>query len=332
MGEPDEPQQPAPRQSSSDTSTSDGGQAPTASEGSSDSPDPADATTDQMAPQAYAPFGLFDDFDAPPGPRSTRDILEILHGVGAGEASIARILSPFPVAGAATYSDDWGAPRTTPEPHSHQGCDIFAGRGTPVIAAVQGRITKLSTEGAGGTALRLSASDGTYLYYAHLDRFAPFLFVGTAVAQGEVIGYVGTTGNAEGTAPHLHFEIHLPPGGEAVPPVPYLDRWIAQAMERARAVTGMSTPEPEPAASPLLEEPATENPGIQIVNTAHAAATRAAGAAVRNSVSPFEPVFGLGVIAAVVWLVARRRRAREELHQRLRLSLGANLGVHKENP
>lgn len=71
----------------------------------------------------------------------------------------------------------------------------------------------------GGKSLRLTAPDGTYYFYAHLDSFAPGIGAGTAVRAGQVIGYNGATGNAH--EPHLHFEIH-PGGGAAVNPYPFL--------------------------------------------------------------------------------------------------------------
>jgi hypothetical protein len=113
--------------------------------------------------------------------------------------------------------------------------DVFADRGTPVLAAADGIVSHSNPAGAGGLALRLTTADGTYYYYAHLDRIATGARAGARVSKGDVVGFVGTTGNAEGGMPHLHFEIH-PDGGAAVPPVPYLDRWLADAMDAARAL------------------------------------------------------------------------------------------------
>lgn len=178
------------------------------------------------------------DFVARRGPRSTVELLEILTRAGVFPDKIAKIVAPFPVAGQASYTDDWGAPRYLPEFHFHEGTDIFAERGTPVIASSEGVLTSMvSDTDTAGNGIRLTASDGTYYYYSHLDEFAAGLSQGDRVRSGDVIGFVGTTGNAEGGLPHLHFEIH-PNGGAAVPPVPYLDRWLGEALSTAKVLAG----------------------------------------------------------------------------------------------
>jgi murein DD-endopeptidase MepM/ murein hydrolase activator NlpD len=176
------------------------------------------------------------DFVARRGPRSTVDLFEILTRAGVSPDKIAKIVAPFPVAGRASYTDDWAAPRYKPEFHFHEGTDIFAERGTPVIASSDGVITSMvSDTHTAGNGIRLTAADGSYYYYSHLDQFALGLSQGDRVGSGDVIGFVGATGNAEGGLPHLHFEIH-PNGGAAVPPVPYLDRWLEEALATAKAL------------------------------------------------------------------------------------------------
>jgi hypothetical protein len=269
-----------------------------------------------------------EQYDAPPGPRSTRDILELLHGAGIGDAGIAHVLTPFPVIGPAAYSNDWHHPRTEPEPHLHEGCDIFAARGTPIIAVAQGRVSNLQiNQGAGGTTLRLTTPDGTYFYYAHLDAFAPFLYDGTLVPQGEVLGYVGNTGDADGGPTHLHFEVH-PNGGPAVPPVPYLDRWLADSLAGARELAGVDTSASHEI--PLLS--AGADAATAVVNSARNVVSRAAATTVPNSLSPVDPLFGMAVVAAIVWLVSRRRRTQAELQLRLERAKGANVTSIKEDP
>ena len=110
--------------------------------------------------------------------------------------------------------DTWGAPRSGSR--THQAIDILSERGTPVLAAVDGVILKLYESGAGGTTIYLSDMNADIVYYyAHLDRYADGLAEGDLVDRGQVLGYVGTTGNAPANAPHLHFSIeHLPPTGE----------------------------------------------------------------------------------------------------------------------
>jgi murein DD-endopeptidase MepM/ murein hydrolase activator NlpD len=129
----------------------------------------------------------------------------------------------FPVVGRCYYSDDFGGYRADIPSHSHEGNDIFAPAGAPVVA-VQDGVVKLSTTSIGGNNVHLTTAAGDYFYYAHFSRFAAGLQSGSHVVAGQTIGYVGTTGDAQGTSPHCHFEIH-PGGGAAVDPYPYLEAW-----------------------------------------------------------------------------------------------------------
>ena len=93
------------------------------------------------------------------------------------------------------------------EPRDHR-FDIMAMRGTPVLAASSGRIIKLANSGAGGITIYIADASGRYVeYYAHLMGYAPNVKEGLAVQEGDVIGFVGTTGNASPDAPHLHFQV-----------------------------------------------------------------------------------------------------------------------------
>jgi hypothetical protein len=139
----------------------------------------------------------------------------------------------FPVAGAANFTDDWLNPRFTPVFHLHEGTDIFAAMGTPVRSPVDG-LVRHSAGGAGGTAAYVTTKEGHELYFAHLSAYSE-VKPGDSVHIGDVIGYVGDTGNAAGGAPHLHFEIH-PKGKGPVNPKPYLDQWVAQALAAAPQV------------------------------------------------------------------------------------------------
>lgn len=111
----------------------------------------------------------------------------------------------------------------------HRAMDIMAARGTPVIAVDDGRVVKLFLSVAGGITIYQSNPAGDLMYYyAHLDRYAPGLKEGRVVQKGEVLGFVGSTGNANPGGPHLHFAISkLPPSrewwkGDPINPYPIL--------------------------------------------------------------------------------------------------------------
>ena len=91
----------------------------------------------------------------------------------------------------------------------HHAIDLMAARGTRIRAVDDGSIRKLLTSARGGISIYQLDADGRYCYYyAHLDRYAPFLTEGKPVRKGEILGYVGSTGNASATAPHLHFAVY----------------------------------------------------------------------------------------------------------------------------
>ncbi|MGH2732188.1 MAG: M23 family metallopeptidase [Actinomycetota bacterium] len=182
------------------------------------------------------------------GPESTSTLLRILAPLTDRGMSLAHAMSlvapPFPVAGLAAFTDDWLAYRCCPYPHQHQGTDIFADFGTPVMAPGPGTLESRGMNGAGGLAVWIVADDHHSYYYAHMKAFSAAL-PGDRVTEGTVIGYVGDTGNAEGGRPHLHFEIHPsirnPKGakgarGPAVNPKPYLDGWLRNARTKAEVL------------------------------------------------------------------------------------------------
>ena len=138
----------------------------------------------------------------------------------------------FPVSGPRRYGDTFGAPRMegTQFAHAHEGVDIFAPAGAPVVAFERGVIAAMGTDVLGGTKLWLVGKTGIRYYYAHLQGFAPGLANNQVVEAGQTLGFVGDTGNAAGSPHHLHFEIH-PDGGPAVNPYP-----IVAEIDRAEQV------------------------------------------------------------------------------------------------
>ncbi len=126
-------------------------------------------------------------------------------------------ISVFPSQGRCSFADTWQQSR--PGGRQHEGVDIMGVKGLALYAVIDGTITKMYGADAAlsGNALRLTASDGTYFFYAHLDSFAPGLAVGSVVKAGQIVGYMGSTGFAG--SPHLHFEVH-PKGGAPVSPYP----------------------------------------------------------------------------------------------------------------
>ncbi len=90
----------------------------------------------------------------------------------------------------------------------HMATDILALRGTPILAAARGRIIMLANGGAGGITIYIADASGRYVhYYAHLMGYAPNVREGLQVREGDVIGFVGTTGNAPPNTPHLHYQV-----------------------------------------------------------------------------------------------------------------------------
>jgi len=132
-------------------------------------------------------------------------------------------------------ADTWHAPRGTDR--LHEGQDIFAPKGTPVLSATPGMVYNIGENNLGGQTVSVIGSGGRVYYYAHLDKYAPGLAIGDRVTTRTVLGYVGTTGNAQGTPPHLHFGIYTSSG--AINPLPLLnDRTIPRLTNTApRKVT-----------------------------------------------------------------------------------------------
>ncbi len=117
------------------------------------------------------------------------------------------------------FSDTWGNRRSGGR--RHKGADVFAANGAPAYAVTSGRISRWSSGGLGGISVYLRGDDGNEYYYAHMSRNVAR--PGSRVTAGELISYVGNTGNARGGPAHIHFELH-PRGGRPVNPTPFLRR------------------------------------------------------------------------------------------------------------
>ena len=196
-------------------------------------PAPTRAATEPAGP-ATAP---------PPAPRG-------LPRRGAPEVALPQGQSyVFPVFGDVSFSDDYGAPRASTG--WHHGNDIFAPTGTPLLAVADGTLSRVGINRLGGNRLWLTDEAGNQFYYAHLSAYAPATVSGARVRAGQVIGFVGNTGDAITTPPHLHFEVH-PGGGDSVNPYAYLLAWqrgseIPLAFRQAAV-----SPSPTPAVGAVL--------------------------------------------------------------------------------
>ena len=136
----------------------------------------------------------------------------------------------FPVYGPVAWGDTFGAARSDTSGGWHHGDDLFAPLGTSVLAVANGLVFSVGLERLGGKRLWLRDERGNEFYYAHLSAYSPLAVNGAIVRAGDVLGFVGDTGDALGTPYHLHFEVHpvglLDRGYDgAVDPTPYLRTW-----------------------------------------------------------------------------------------------------------
>jgi murein DD-endopeptidase MepM/ murein hydrolase activator NlpD len=134
----------------------------------------------------------------------------------------------FPVYGTSSYGDAYGADRG--DVTFHHGDDIFGELGQPLLAVANGTVFSVGWNRVGGNRLWLRDHQGNLFYYAHLAAFSTSVRNGARVKAGQVVGFMGNTGDAEGAATHLHFEVHpvsliyLGYDG-AVDPTTYLQSW-----------------------------------------------------------------------------------------------------------
>ncbi|MGH9179520.1 MAG: M23 family metallopeptidase, partial [Acidimicrobiales bacterium] len=207
------------------------------------------------------------------------DALKPLTDLGMPIEEAMRVgLGRFPVAGKATYSHDWWYPRFGPGWRLHQGTDVFAPRGTPLRSPTTG-VVRFADGGLGGISVYITQPDGTYFYLAHLNNRPEELKNGQTVNAGDIVGYVGSTGNAAGGSPHLHFEVHpairivtvgkgkkrttkavsapVRPGTDlpAIDPKPLLDLYLAEALTQLPSIVAAYQANMG-AAAPALATPA----------------------------------------------------------------------------
>jgi murein DD-endopeptidase MepM/ murein hydrolase activator NlpD len=159
----------------------------------------------------------------------------------------------FPVFGPVSFGDTYGAPRAAVT--WHHGEDLFAPLGAPVLAVADGTVFSVGWNDIGGFRFWLRDRQGNQFYYAHLSAFSPLAVDGTEVRAGQVIGFVGNTGDAQGTPYHLHFEIHpvalLPMGYDGVVRAyPYLSAWRRLRDVSLAAGRGWAPPVPASAQAP----------------------------------------------------------------------------------
>jgi peptidoglycan LD-endopeptidase LytH len=130
-----------------------------------------------------------------------------------------KIAMPVKDVSKSQIANTWHAARGTDR--LHEGQDIFAPLDTPVLSATEGYIIKIGENTLGGQTVSVIGAGGRTYYYAHLASYAPHIAEGDYVTTQTVLGYVGTTGNAAGTPPHLHFGVYAP--GGAINPLPLLN-------------------------------------------------------------------------------------------------------------
>jgi murein DD-endopeptidase MepM/ murein hydrolase activator NlpD len=161
----------------------------------------------------------------------------------------------FPVYGRSSFVDTYGAYRADVSGNFHHGDDIFGELGQPLLAVANGMLFSVGWNRVGGNRLWLRDAQGNEFYYAHLSAFSSLAVDGAHVKAGEVIGYMGDTGDAEGTPTHLHFEVHpvslLYLGYDgAVDPTSYLESWTRPVSVPFPLVAGWAPTIPGTAAAP----------------------------------------------------------------------------------
>lgn len=148
--------------------------------------------------------------------------------------SPAKIAMPLPGVSTKQIANTWHAARG--DRRLHEGQDIFAARGTPIYSVAPGIVYNIGENNLGGQTVSVIGAGGRVYYYAHLDSYANGLEEGDYVTPQTILGSVGTTGNAQGTPPHLHFGVYTSSG--AINPLPLLtDRQQKAESRKQKAVS-----------------------------------------------------------------------------------------------
>lgn len=252
------PSGPAPQPGSAPAPSQEtGGEAPPPGGGDSTASQPSNG----IPPAAQA---VIDSIQRSPAnsSRALHDaVISQLVPLGLTEQEAIRLgFGRFPIAGVANFTHDWYFPRWGPGFRFHMGTDVFAAHGTPVRSPVDGTVTSGSGS-LGGLFLKVFQPDGTYFYMAHLSGLVEGFQEGMAVKTGDIIGYVGNSGNARTTPPHVHLGIYSP-GGDATDPKPILDQMLADALaalpgvvEQVKAQRPAAAAAPTPTAEPAARVP-----------------------------------------------------------------------------
>ncbi|MGI8686681.1 MAG: M23 family metallopeptidase [Acidimicrobiales bacterium] len=258
------------------------------------------------------------------GPRTSDqlvDALKALTDLGVPMEEAMRVgLGRFPIAGRTRFVNDWWFPRFGPGWRLHEGTDLFAERGTPLRSPATGTV-RFSDGGLGGISVYVTQADGTYFYLTHLDRRAEGLKEGQQVVTGDIVGYVGSTGNAAGSSPHLHFEVHpavkivtvgkgkkavtkavsapVRPGTVLAPidPKPLLDLWLNEALDQLPVVVASYQAKQPVAGPPVADTPAV--PG-SVVLASHIAS---GGLIAADAPLARTPLLGLAFLLIVMVVV-----------------------------
>jgi murein DD-endopeptidase MepM/ murein hydrolase activator NlpD len=291
---------------------------------------PSHALMAQLAAQEPTPTVIHPEPKGMSGPQNTNRLAAILKRAAARHSTSAqreflRVAGPFPLAGLAAWTNDWHAYRSCPFPHLHEGLDMFSPRGTPAVAVTNGVLDTKSQDPTSGLFVDLTDPHGTQYLYCHLEGYARNLRQGMHVHRGEVLGYVGNTGDASGGPTHLHFEVH--PNGIPSPPKPFVDSWLLVAMQRARTLAGLKTLSSGGTSTrrSLGAAPAPRSAQPSVAQNWQPPAAVAGQPSSADATVPFDIVLALAAVAVVGGLVALgigiRRRASRRSRSRQHVSV-----------